>query len=128
MPAIFTLATNELSPRSSASSSRRRRLRPIQGPPAPGRGRCSAVLAGPIVAFILRGPTGPPRGVPGRRDLFRLRVPDPLVVPAGLHPVAARGHRAPAGRVGPAVVDEEQAAFIVRARAQPPGVVSRERI
>src|ERR1044072_8590575 len=38
---------------------------------------------------------------------------------AGLHPVAADGHRAPPGGVGLAAVYEEQAAFVVGARAQP---------
>src|ERR1700683_5511055 len=47
-----------------------------------------------------------------------------LVGPAGLHPVAADGHRAPAGRVGLAAVDEEQAAFVIRARAQPAGAAA----
>jgi hypothetical protein len=47
----------------------------------------------------------------------RVRAP---IVSAGLHPVAADGHRAPPRRVGLAPVDQEQPAFGVRALAQPP--------
>src|SRR5215470_12832300 len=39
---------------------------------------------------------------------------------AGFHPVPAGGHRTPPGGAGLAVVDQEQAALGVRARAQPP--------
>jgi NAD(P)-dependent dehydrogenase (short-subunit alcohol dehydrogenase family) len=46
---------------------------------------------------------------------------------AGLQPVAADSHRAPAGHAGVAVVDEKQPAFVVRARAQPPGAVPGQR-
>ena len=47
---------------------------------------------------------------------------------AGLHPVAADGHRAPPGGVGLAAIDEEQAAFVVGARAQPSRALPGQRV
>jgi hypothetical protein len=44
-------------------------------------------------------------------------------VAAGFHPVTADGHRAPSAGVVLGAVDEEQAAFVVDARAQPSGAL-----
>jgi Phosphotransferase enzyme family len=52
-----------------------------------------------------------------RPGLFRRRSAHAPVVPPGLHPVAADRHRAPPRGVGLAVIDQEQVAFAVRARA-----------
>jgi hypothetical protein len=51
-----------------------------------------------------------------------------LVVTPSLHPVAADGHRAPAGPVGRAPVDQEQTALVVRARPQAAGTVADDRV
>src|SRR3984957_9730591 len=62
-----------------------------------------------------------------RHPLRRPRL-GPLVVAAGLHPVAAHGHRAPAGGAGLAAINEEQPALVVRARPQPPRAVLGQRV
>src|SRR5215472_17120045 len=54
------------------------------------------------------------------------RAACPLIMAAGFHPVPAGGHRTPPGGAGLAVVDQEQAALGVRARAQPPGALPCE--
>ena len=51
-----------------------------------------------------------------------------LVVTAGLHPVAADGHRAPAGGVGLAVVDEEQPLSSFAHGRSRPGSAPGERV
>ena len=50
------------------------------------------------------------------------------VVPTRLHAVAADGHRAPAGGVRLAAVDEEPPAFRVRARPEPAGAGDPQRV
>jgi hypothetical protein len=69
------------------------------------------------------GPLNLPQHHPLSGRPRRLRAARALIVPAGFHPVAAYRHRAPPRCVGLAVVDQEQAAFIVRARTQPPGAL-----
>ena len=54
---------------------------------------------------------------PGRGLLLGLR-PVAFVMPPGFHPVAAGGHRAPAGLVRLAAVEQEQPAFFVAAGTQ----------